>query len=103
MQALLIKLRKTILENAPNAKEDVICGMPVYKTKGKVLVCFSVENERTFVYFTPSRYAEYPTEITDPNHKNDSVCIKAGKPIQYHLIGQVINYWYKVYNQKVLI
>jgi uncharacterized protein YdhG (YjbR/CyaY superfamily) len=103
IQVVLQKLRLTILENAPNVKEELICGLPVYKTKSKVLIYFSLTNERIIIYFSPVRYTEYPTEITEHKHINDSVRFRIDKPIHYNLIGQMIKNRVKHYQQQILI
>ncbi|QGY42240.1 hypothetical protein GM418_00785 [Maribellus comscasis] len=41
IQKILKKLRKTILEIAPEAEESISYGMPAYKTSGKPLVYFA--------------------------------------------------------------
>ncbi|MFO7978022.1 MAG: DUF1801 domain-containing protein [Bacteroidales bacterium] len=102
IQAILIKLRQTVIENAPNATEDINGGMPAYQTKGKLLVSFSVSKAGTFIYFPPLRPADYTTEIAGPGHKNNFVVFKPGQPVKYDLVGQIIQYWYKEYNQKVM-
>lgn len=98
VQGTLGNLRKTIAQNAPRATEHMVGGTPVYKTKGNVLVCFSVEKEKVVVQFAPERFTEYPTEIPVHGTPKDAVALKAGKPVQYSLIGQVINHWYKQYS-----
>jgi uncharacterized protein YdhG (YjbR/CyaY superfamily) len=103
IQFILRKIRKTIVDNAPNVKEEINCGIPVYKTNRKVFLYFSVVNNSIFIYLTPVRYTEFPTEITEHKHPKDSLRFSTDKPIHYELIGQMIKNRVKHYNQKVLI
>ncbi|MDO1498969.1 DUF1801 domain-containing protein [Winogradskyella maritima] len=41
VQALLRKMRNTILKVASDAQESISYGMPAYKTQGRPLVCFA--------------------------------------------------------------
>ncbi|KKX49211.1 iron chaperone [Sphingobacterium sp. IITKGP-BTPF85] len=57
VQEILLQVRNTILQHAPQATEGIAYGMPAYKLKGKPLVYFGGYQKHIGFYATPTGHS----------------------------------------------
>lgn len=92
VQDILKNVRKTIIENAPEAVESISYGMPAYKTNGKPLVYFGGYKSYIGFYATPSGHARFSKELSKFKHSKGSVQFPLNKPIPFDLIAQMVEF-----------
>ena len=92
VQALLEKVRTTLIENAPDAVEGIAYGMPAYKMNGKPLVYFAAFKKHIGFYATPTGHAEFRDELSVYKQGKGSVQFPLDKPIPYNLIKRIVGY-----------
>lgn len=90
VQALLEKVRDTILTNAPDAVEGIAYGMPAYKLHGKPLVYFAGFKKHIGFYATPTGHTEFKEELSGYKKGKGSVQFPLHKPIPYDLIKRIV-------------
>lgn len=90
VQALLEKVRDTILANAPDAVERIAYGMPAYKMNGKPLVYFAGFKNHIGFYATPTGHAEFKKDLSIYKQGKGSVQFPLDKPIPYDLIKRIV-------------
>jgi uncharacterized protein YdhG (YjbR/CyaY superfamily) len=100
-QFLLEKVRKTILNKAPEAIESISYGMPVYKTNGKPLVYFAGYKNHIGFYATPTGHTEFANELSNYKQGKGSVQFPLDNPIPYELIERIVAFRVKENEQKV--
>lgn len=91
-QEILHNLRKIILENAPDAEELFLYGMPAYKTNKKPLVYFAAFLNHIGLYATPSGHIQFQNELAQYKQGKGSVQFPIHKPIPYNLIERIVKY-----------
>nr|WP_315201623.1 DUF1801 domain-containing protein [uncultured Flavobacterium sp.] len=89
-QALLEKVRQTIIKKAPEAIESISYGMPAYKTYGKPLVYFAGYKNHIGFYATPTGHKEFSNELANYKQGKGSVQFPIDYPIPYWLIEQIV-------------
>jgi uncharacterized protein YdhG (YjbR/CyaY superfamily) len=92
IQEILIKIRKTILEKAPNAIESMSYGMPAYKTNGKPLVYFAGYKNHIGFYATPQGHTEFSKELSKYKSGKGSVQFPIDQPMPLDLIGRIVEF-----------
>ena len=92
IQKLLDKIRKTIIEKAPEAVESIAYGMPAYKTNGKPLVYFAGFKSHIGFYATPTGHSEFANELSKYKQGKGSVQFPLDKPIPFELIGRIVEF-----------
>jgi len=92
IQDLLKKIRKTIIENAPNATEEISYGMPAYKTNKKRLVYFAAFSKHIGFYATPTGHKEFEEKLSLYKQGKGSVQFPLDKPIPYELIAEIVRF-----------
>ena len=92
IQMLLNKVRKIILEKAPEAVESMAYGMPAYKISGKPLVYFAGFKSHIGFYATPTGHAEFANELSKYKQGKGSVQFPLNKPIPFDLIGRIVEF-----------
>ncbi|REH01639.1 iron chaperone [Flavobacterium aquicola] len=90
VQLILEKVRKTIIEKAPEAVESISYGMPAYKTNGKPLVYFAGYKKHIGFYATPTGHSEFANELSNYKQGKGSVQFPIDHPIPYWLIEQIV-------------
>ena len=90
LQALLRKVRATIVTNAPDAVEGIAYGMPAFKMNGKPLVYFAAFKTHIGFYATPTGHAEFKDKLSMYKQGKGSVQFPLDKPIPYDLIKQIV-------------
>ena len=89
---LLIQMRNTIQQAAPEAEESISYGMPAYKIKGKALVYFAGYKNHIGFYATPSGHSEFQDELSKYKQGKGSVQFPLDKPIPYKLIERIVKF-----------
>ena len=92
IQKILIRIRKIILNQAPDAEESITYKMPTYKTFGKTLIYFAVFKKHIGLYATPSGHSEFASELAGYKHGKGSVQFPIDKPIPYELIRKIVEF-----------
>lgn len=90
VQLILEKVRKTIIEKAPEAVESISYGMPAYKTNGKPLVYFAGYQKHIGFYATPTGHSEFANELSKFKQGKGSVQFPIDGPIPYDLIERIV-------------
>jgi uncharacterized protein YdhG (YjbR/CyaY superfamily) len=91
-QTILLKIRKLILELAPNAEEDISYGMPAYKTYKKPLVYFAGYKSHIGLYATPSGHEKFKQELSSYKQGKGSVQFPLDQIIPFELISKIVRY-----------
>ncbi|MDZ7607758.1 MAG: DUF1801 domain-containing protein [Cyclobacteriaceae bacterium] len=100
IQAILEKVRTTIITHAPEAVESISYGMPAYKTLGKPLVYFAAFKNHIGFYATPSGHSEFSAELSKYKQGKGSVQFPLDKPIPFDLIGRIVAFRLKENREK---
>lgn len=91
-QAILRILRKTILENAPEAVESISYGMPAYKFHKKPLVYFGAFKKHIGFFATPNTHEAFKTRISYFKQGKGSVQFPLNQPIPFDLIADMVKF-----------
>jgi len=91
IQEILEKIRKTIHQNAPKAKECISYSMPAFKQNG-VLVYFAVCKNHIGFYPTPSGIENFKKELSKYKTSKGSVQFPLNEEIPYNLIAQITEF-----------
>jgi len=89
IQAVLVKMRQTIREAAPEATEAISYGMPAFKLNG-VLAYFAVHKTHIGFYPTSSGIAEFKSELAPYKCSKGAVQFPLDRPIPYHLVKKIV-------------
>jgi len=89
---LLMQIRETIKQSAPEAEEGISYGMPAYKTKGRPLVYFAGFKSHIGFYATPSGYSMFADELSIYKQGKGSVQFPLNKPIPFNLIERIVKF-----------
>ena len=90
IQEILEKIRKTISEAAPSAKETISYQMPTFKLK-KNLVHFAAFKNHIGFYPTPTGNESFKEELSPYVFGKGSIKFPLNKPIPYDLIKKIVN------------
>lgn len=89
VQAILEKLRATIREAAPEAKETINYGIPTFTLEGN-LVHFAAFKKHIGFYPAPSGIEKFKKELSAYNGAKGSVQFPLDKPIPFDLISKIV-------------
>jgi uncharacterized protein YdhG (YjbR/CyaY superfamily) len=89
-KVILEKIRKIILNNAPEAIEMIAYNMPAYKIKGKPLVYFAGYEKHIGLYATPSGHEAFAEELSKYKQGKGSVQFPLYQEIPYELIKKIV-------------
>ncbi len=92
IQQILKKIRRIILEEAPDALESITYMMPAYKTNGKPLVYFAGFSKHIGLYATPSAHTSFSDELAKYKHGKGSVQFPLDQPMPYDLIRNIVKF-----------
>ncbi|MGV3696707.1 iron chaperone [Flavobacterium sp.] len=101
VQAILEKVRATIVKAAPEALESISYQMPAYKLYGRPLVYFAAFKNHIGFYALPSGHAEFEEALSGYKKGSGSVQFPLDKEIPYDLIKKIVafrvkeNEWFK--------
>jgi len=91
VQKTLQKLRQTIKDSAPEAKETVSYQMPAFKLNG-ILVYFAVFKNHIGFYPTASGVSNFEKEITQYEKSKGTIKFPIDKPIPLDLIRRIVTF-----------
>jgi len=91
IQDLLNKIRRTIKESVPDAKETINYGIPTFKLKGN-LVHFAAFKKHIGFYPTPSGISAFKKELSSYDIAKGSIKFPLNKPIPFDLIRKIVKY-----------
>ncbi|MCS3553766.1 MULTISPECIES: iron chaperone [unclassified Sphingobacterium] len=92
VQEILLQVRNTILQHAPQATEGIAYGMPAYKLKGKPLVYFGGYQKHIGFYATPTGHSKFEIELASYKQGKGSVQFPLREPIPFELIGRIVEF-----------
>ena len=92
LQEILVKIRSTILENAPGAEEGISYGMPAYKLNKKPLVYFAAYPKHIGFYATPTGHERFAEKLSHYKQGKGSVQFPLVKPIPHKLIAEIVKF-----------
>jgi uncharacterized protein YdhG (YjbR/CyaY superfamily) len=90
-QEILEKVRATIREAAPDAKEKISYGIPTFTLRGN-LVHFAGYKKHIGFYPTPSGIEKFKEELSVNKGAKGSVQFPLDEPIPYDLIRQIVSF-----------
>lgn len=91
IQVILEKLRQTIHEAAPEAREAISYGMPTFKFNGN-LVHFAAFEHHIGFYPTPSGTASFQKELAPYKSGKGSVQFPLDKPVPFGLVKKIVKF-----------
>lgn len=91
VQALLVKIRATIREAAPDAGEKISYGMPTFTIEGN-LVHFGAYKKHIGFYPTPSAIEKFKDELSGFESSKGAVQFPLDKPIPFDLISRIVKF-----------
>jgi uncharacterized protein YdhG (YjbR/CyaY superfamily) len=91
-QKLLLQIRKTIKDLAPDAEEVIGYGIPTFKLFGKNLVHFSGYKNHIGFYPGPSGLKKFESEISYYTHSKGAVQFPLDKPLPLGLIKKIVQF-----------
>jgi uncharacterized protein YdhG (YjbR/CyaY superfamily) len=91
VQEILEKVRLTIREAAPEAKEKISYQMPTFTLEGN-LVHFAGYKKHIGFYPTPSGIDKFKKEISAYKWAKGSVQFPLNQPIPYELISRIVTF-----------
>jgi len=91
VQEILEKMRQTIREAAPEAKEAISYQMPTFKLNGN-LVHFAAYKNHVGFYPTPSGIDVFKKELAPYETSKGTVKFPIDKPIPHDLVRKIVAY-----------
>ena len=91
VQRTLQKLRQTIKDSAPEAKETISYQMPAFKLNG-VLVYFAAFKNHIGFYPTASGVSNFEKELTQYETSKGTIKFPIGTPIPLDLIRRIVTF-----------
>lgn len=91
IQEILEKVRITIQNAAPNAKEKISYAMPAFEQNG-ILVYFAAFKNHIGLYALPSGHQAFKEELSLYKTGKGSVQFPFDQPIPYDLISQIVQF-----------
>ena len=91
VQAKLEKLRATIREAAPEAKEKISYQMPTFALEGN-LVHFAAYKKHIGFYPTPSGIEKFKDRLSAYKWAKGSIQFPLDEPIPYELVREIVAY-----------
>ena len=74
------------------ATEEIVYGMPGYKTNGKPLVYFAGYKKHIGFYATPSGHESFQKELSKYKQGKGSVQFPLDQPIPFKFIEQIVRF-----------
>ena len=92
VQAILNKIRSTILKTVPEATEAISYQIPTFRINGKNLIHFAAFQNHVSVYPAPRSAPEFETELAKYKGGKGTVQFPLEAPIPYDLISRIAVY-----------
>ena len=96
----LKQIRKTILSNAPEAKEEISYSMPSYKIGGKPLMYFAAFKNHIGLYATPSGHMKFSKALSKYKQGKGSVQFPHEETLPLTLIAEIVRFRVKESSKK---
>jgi uncharacterized protein YdhG (YjbR/CyaY superfamily) len=91
VQILLMQVRSTIKQVAPNAEERISYGMPGYYLHGQLVFFAAFKNHIGF-YATPTGHEAFAEELARFKQGKGSVQFPLKQPIPFDLIKRIVEF-----------
>lgn len=91
IQEILTKIRKIIIENAPEASEKISYQMPTFFLNGN-LIHFAAFKHHIGLYPTPTGIDAFKEELSKYKGAKGSVQFPLDQPVPYDLIKRIVLY-----------
>lgn len=91
VREVLERLRQTIHEAAPDAREVISYNMPAFK-QNRVLVYFAARRDYIGFYPTASGIAHFKSELAQFKPSKGAIRFPLSKPIPYDLIEKIVRF-----------
>lgn len=91
VQEILKKIRQTIKESAPEAKEGISYNMPAFKLNGNLVYFAACKNHIGF-YPTPSAIEAFKEELKQYKTSKGAIQFPIKKPIPFDLIRDIVKF-----------
>lgn len=85
-------IRKIIKENAPEASEHILYGMPAYKTFKKPLVYFAAHKNHIGFYATPTGNIAFAKDLKGYKTGKGSIQFPLSEPLPIDLITRIVKF-----------
>jgi uncharacterized protein YdhG (YjbR/CyaY superfamily) len=91
VQEILEKIRITIQESAPEAKEKISYSMPAFEQNG-IIVYFAAFKNHIGLYALPSAHKAFREELSGYKSGKGSVQFPINQSIPYDLIAKIVKF-----------
>ncbi len=91
VQRILIQLRHTIKQAAPNTTETISYGMPSFK-QNKMLVYYAVYKKHIGFYPTPNPIQKFKKELAKYKTSKGAIQFPIDKPLPFSLITMIVKF-----------
>ena len=99
IQDRLKEMRKTILDEMPDAEEKIGYGLPTYKLDGKNIVHFGGFKQHTGFYPTPSGLTAFEKELAKYKASKGSIQFPHTAPLPLPLVRKIVKFRLKEHKQ----
>jgi uncharacterized protein YdhG (YjbR/CyaY superfamily) len=89
---ILLEIRDTIKQAAPDAEESISYGMPAYKLYAKPLVYFAGYEKHIGFYATPAGHAAFEKQLSKYKQGKGSVQFPIDEPMPLSLITKMVKF-----------
>jgi len=91
-KSILMKMRETIRQAAPEAEELISYNIPAFKFRGRVLVYYAAYEKHIGFYPTASPMRVFEKELADYKTSKGAVQFPIGKPIPTSLVKKIVKF-----------
>ncbi|OXA93211.1 iron chaperone [Flavobacterium hercynium] len=91
VQELLERIRATIQEAAPDAKEKISYSMPAFEQNG-IVVYFAAYKNHIGLYALPTGHEAFKEELSSYKSGKGSVQFPLNLPMPYELISKIVKF-----------
>lgn len=92
VQERMIQIREIIRSTVPNVDEQILYGMPGYKTFKKPLIYFGGFKNHLGLYATPSGHQAFEKELSNYKQGKGSVQFPHDQPLPIELIQKIVTF-----------
>ena len=92
VQDMLKRLRDTIRDEAPDAREAISYGMPTFKLNGRSLVHFAAFKNHIGFFPTASDLESEIPEVAKYRTGKGTLRFPLDRPIPYHLVRKIVRF-----------
>lgn len=100
VQEILEKIRATIQNAAPDAKEKISYSMPAFEQNG-IVVYFAAYKNHIGLYALPSSHEKFKDDLSQYKSGKGSVQFPLDKPMPFELITRIVKFRVKENLEKI--